>query len=120
MSKFITSITLYQIVLHATSSIVTYFSTFKTLYAYIFHTLLCHMSKHATSITLNFKNGKFVTCRYFFNLLHHLAVRYFMAIGIIFQIVAIEFLGEFFFFSVLFNFFFLVPINFFFSVLFIL
>ena len=86
-----TSVTLYQTMLPTVLSIVTQFSTFKTFYSNIFHTLPCHMSMHATFETLNFKHCKSVTCRYFFNFLQHLAIRCFVAIGITFQTVAIEF-----------------------------
>ena len=90
MSKNMTSVTLYQTMLHTISCIVTQFSVFKILYAYIFHTLPCHMSNHTTSIVLNFKHCKSVTCRYFFTFLNHPAIRCFMTISIAFQTVTIE------------------------------
>ena len=86
-----TSVTLNQAVLHIVPSIVTQFSVFRTPYGYTFHTLPCHMSNHATSITLNIKNCKSVTCRYFFNFLHHPVVRCFVTICITLQTVTIEF-----------------------------
>ena len=91
-----TSITLYQTVLPTVSSIVAQFSAFKIFYSNIFHTLLCHMSKHAIFKTLNFKHCKSVACRYFFKFLQHLAVRCFVAIGITFQTVALEFFRRIF------------------------
>ena len=85
-----TSLTLYQTVLHTIPSIVTQFFAFKILYAYIFHTLPCHMSNHTTSIALNFKHYKSITFLYSFNFLNHPTVRCFVTISIALQTVTIE------------------------------
>ena len=86
-----TSVTLNQAMLHTVPSIVTQFSIFKILYAYIFHTLPCHMFKHVTSKALNFQHCKSITCRYFVNFLQHLTVRCFVAISIALQTITIKF-----------------------------